>query len=144
MNITAEVLVWLDERYNVSGRSLRIDVPISFWGDVDPETGMLLVARGVTAGTSIAGSILMLETPRGSSSSSAVILELSQRNLAPAAVILRETDAILGIGAIVAAEMGWRAPPFLRLADPAFAQLPQNAVCSVFRDGRVVFSKDRS
>lgn len=140
VNIGADVLFWRSAGECISGRSLRIDPPISFWGDVDPANGTLLVARGLKAGTSIASTILMLATPRGSSSSSAVMLELARRNLAPAAVILHDMDAILGIGAIVAAEMGWNAPPFLRIAAGEFARLPQDADCSVFRDGRITFS----
>ena len=53
----------------------------------------------------------------GSSSSSAVMLELLRLNLAPAGIVLRKPDAILCLGIIVAQEMGWPTVPVVQ-ADP--------------------------
>ena len=39
--------------------------------------------------------------------SSAVLLELIHRDIAPTAIVMREPDAILLLGVIVAREMGW-------------------------------------
>jgi uncharacterized protein len=95
------------------GPILRLDRPLSFWGGVDPATGMLLDA-GV-AGTAITGTVLILPGTIGSSSSSAVLLELLRNGRAPAALVLGRIDAILGLGILVAGEMGWPTIPLLIL-----------------------------
>lgn len=93
------------------GPVLRLDHPLSFWGGVDPASGALLAPPQC----SIAGTVLMLPAAIGSSSSSAVLLELLRNGQAPAALILGQIDAILGLGILAAGEMGWKAIPLLVL-----------------------------
>jgi predicted aconitase with swiveling domain len=59
--------------------------------------------------------VLFLPGTIGSSSASAVLLELVHNGHAPAALVLHEPDAILLLGLIVAREMGWKTPVALRL-----------------------------
>lgn len=93
-----------------SGPILALTAPISFWGGVDPKTSMIADVRHPQHGTSISGTILYLPGTIGSSSASAVLLELIHRGIAPAAIILKEPDAILLLGVLVAREMGWATP----------------------------------
>ena len=58
--------------------------------------------------------MLFLPGTIGSSSASAVLLELVHHGHAPAALVLHEPDAILLLGLIVAREMGWRTPMALQ------------------------------
>jgi predicted aconitase with swiveling domain len=99
----------------VRGRALALTHPISFWGGVDPATGRIIDARHPQRGAVIAGRILFLPGTIGSSSASAVLLELVHAGLAPAALVLHEPDAILLLGCVVAREMGWPAPPAYRM-----------------------------
>jgi predicted aconitase with swiveling domain len=99
-----------------SGTVLALSAPISFWGGVDPATAGIIDARHPDRGRCIAGTVLALPGTIGSSSASAVLLELVRAGRAPAAIILHEPDAILLLGIIVAREMGWRTPIALRLA----------------------------
>lgn len=98
-----------------SGALLKLDAPLSFWGGVDPKTGMIIQVRHPQCGTSIAGRILCLPATIGSSSSSAVLLELIRGGHAPAALVMGAPDAILLIGCLVAQEMGWEPPPAFEL-----------------------------
>lgn len=91
------------------GPVLRLDNPLSFWGGVDPAAGRLLAPPQA----SLAGTVLMLPETIGSSSSSAVLLELLRNGRAPVALVLGRPDAILGLGILVAAEMGWPTIPLL-------------------------------
>jgi uncharacterized protein len=91
-----------------------LTAPISFWGGVDPKTSKIADVRHPQHGQEIAGTILMLPGTIGSSSASAVLLELIHRKIAPAAIILREPDAILLLGVLVAREMGWETPAAFR------------------------------
>lgn len=93
------------------GKTLALSAPISFWGGVDPKTGMIIDARHPERGQSIAGKILLLPGTIGSSSASAVLLELVHAGRAPAAIVMPEPDAILLLGLVVAREMGWAIPP---------------------------------
>jgi predicted aconitase with swiveling domain len=97
------------------GEALVLARPISFWGGVDPTTGTIIDARHPDRGHNIAGKVLALPGTIGSSSASAVLLELVRAGLAPAVIILDEPDAILLLGLIVAREMGWPHPMALQL-----------------------------
>jgi predicted aconitase with swiveling domain len=97
------------------GDALVLTAPISFWGGVDPATGCIADVRHPQHGLTIAGKVLFLPGTIGSSSASAVLLELVHNGHAPAAMVLHEPDAILLLGLIVAREMGWRVPIAIRL-----------------------------
>lgn len=116
MTWTAEVLI----AGSASGAVLRLDAPISFWGGVSPETGAITLAGHPQRGEMISDRILVLPRLIGSSSSSAVLLELLYRRIAPRALILGERDAILPIGVIAAGQMDWPTIPVLLLDDPGF------------------------
>lgn len=100
---------------DAKGEALVLGKAISFWGGVDPATGVISDPRHPQHGTSIAGRMLFLPATIGSSSASAVLLELVRNGLAPAGIVMHEPDAILLLGLIVAREMEWNAPIALRL-----------------------------
>jgi len=107
------------------GPLLRLVEPISFWGGVDPATARLTDPRHPQHGVSIAGTVLALAATRGSSSSSAIMLELLARGIAPAALLLGEPDAILALGIVVGREMGYPPIPVLAVSAAEQALLPQ-------------------
>jgi uncharacterized protein len=92
----------------VSAEPLVLTAPISFWGGVDPKSSRISDVRHPQHGQEIKHRILFLPGTIGSSSASAVLLELVHRGIAPAAIIMRAPDAILLLGLIVAREMGWQ------------------------------------
>jgi uncharacterized protein len=110
------------------GPLLRLVEPISFWGGVDPATSRLTDPRHPQHGVAIAGTVLALAATRGSSSSSAIMLELLARGIAPAALLLGEPDAILALGIIVGREMGYGAIPVLALPAAKQAELPDGVL----------------
>lgn len=116
MSWRADVLIGGQAR----GAVLRLDAPVSFWGGISPETSEGVLAGHPQRGERIAGRILVLPRPIGSSSSSAVILELLRKGSAPRALILGVRDAILPIGVLVARQMNWDTIPVLAMADPPF------------------------
>ena len=84
---------------------------LSLWGGVDPLTGRLSDPSLPHCGESVKGRVLMIAEPVGSSSSSAVLLELLHAGNAPAAIVLGRADAIVALGILVAREMGWATIP---------------------------------
>ncbi|WP_271895900.1 aconitase X swivel domain-containing protein [Candidatus Phyllobacterium onerii] len=102
--------------------ALVLTAPISFWGGVNPKTGLIADVRHPQHGVSISGKVLCLPGTIGSSSAAAVLLELVSAGLAPAALVLHEPDAILLLGLIVAQEMGHVTPMALRLDRAKFGE----------------------
>jgi len=119
------------------GPLLRLRAPISFWGGVDPKTGRIADPRHPDHGVSIAGAVLAVPATIGSSSSSAVMLELMRRGKAPAALLLGAVDAILSLGVVVAREMGYGAIPVLATSSEALAALPENGTPVRVADGTI-------
>lgn len=119
-----------------AGPALVLSAPISFWGGVEPSTGRIADVRHPEHGLRIAGTVLFLPGTIGSSSASAVLLELVRGGNAPAALVLHEPDAILLLGLVAAKEMGWETPPAVRLDRAAFAPFAGRRV-RVGTDGAV-------
>ena len=104
---------------DAEGEVLVLAAPLSFWGGVSWETGAITNVRHPQCGQVVSGKILVVPEPVGSSSSSAVLLELIRSGRAPSAIVLGRPDAILVVACLVAREMGWPAPPVLLV--PGFA-----------------------
>ncbi len=95
------------------GTALRLDAPISFWGGVNPQTSAVTLAGHPQEGMKISGKMLIIDRLIGSSSSSAVMLELLYNGIGPAALIIGTKDAILPVGALVAQQMQWSLCPVI-------------------------------
>ena len=120
-----------------AGAVLRLEAPLSFWGGVDPVTGTIIDRRHPRCGESVAGRVLVMPYGRGSSSSSSVLLEGVRLGTAPAAVVLRELDGILALGAAVARELYEQSPPVVVLEPADWEALPEGAETSVDVSGRL-------
>lgn len=105
------------------GRLLVLRKPLSFWGGVDPLTGDIADPRHPQHGKGTTGRILVMERVIGSSSSSAIMLELLRNNVAPAAIVVAEPDAILVLGILVAGELGYSTIPLLRVGMEGIGRL---------------------
>jgi uncharacterized protein len=88
-----------------SGPVLKLDEPLSFWGGLDSATGTIIDRLHPQRGASVAGRILMMPGGRGSSSGSATLAEALRLGKGPAAILMLERDAIVVVGAMVAAEL---------------------------------------
>ncbi len=121
-----------------SGRALKV-AALSFWGGVDPDTGALTDPSIAHHGERIGGRVLFVAEPRGSSSSSAVMLELLRNGHAPSAIVLGRVDAILGLGIVVAREMGWPAIPLYELDQREMERIEDGAEIGIDAEGRLSF-----
>ena len=117
-----------------TGELLRLEAPISFWGGVDPVAGRIADPRHPDHGTSLAGRVLAVPSAVGSSSSSAIMLELIREGKAPAALILGTADAIVALGVVVAGELGLLTLPVVEAPWQDVMALPQGSV-RVAEDG---------
>ena len=128
-------------RGSVVAPLLRLSAPLSFWGGVDPETGRVSDPRHPDHGRSVAGVVLALPAAVGSSSSSAVMLELIRGGRAPAALLLGRADAIVALGVVVARELGLEPIPVLEVPWAELAELDEGAVV-VTAEGTVAPAPD--
>jgi predicted aconitase with swiveling domain len=123
-----------------AGPLLRLVEPVSFWGGVDPETGVIVDRHHRQAGVTLAGAALLTGPTRGSSSSASTLLECVRRGTAPAVLLLLDRDTILAVGAAAAREIYRRGPAVLLLTRPP--ALADGRRIQVAADGSVTVWKD--
>lgn len=83
------------------GEVLFSSEPISFFGGVDPDAGVIIEQTHPLYGESIAGKILVFPTGKGSTVGSYVIFQLKLNGKAPKGIICLEADPVVAVGAIV-------------------------------------------
>ncbi len=103
--------------------ALVANEPLSFWGGYDHATGEIIDRRHPLSGQRAAGRILCLPFTRGSSTTTAVLLEAVRAGTAPAAIITTGVDTFFALASVVADEMYGQPVPLLALAEEDFARL---------------------
>jgi len=83
------------------GEALVTIMPLSFYGGVDPNTGVVIEKGHELQGTSIKGKVLVFPQGKGSTVGSYTLYRLKKNGAAPAAMINRETETIVAVGAII-------------------------------------------
>lgn len=84
-----------------SGETLISYEPISFLGDIDPDSGKISAKRHPLKNKSISGKIFIFPFGKGSTVGSYVIYQLFKNNKAPKAFITQKADPIVAVGAII-------------------------------------------
>ncbi|MEX3314452.1 aconitase X [Sulfitobacter sp. PS-8MA] len=105
------------------GAVLAAPEGVSFWGGVDPASGVVIDAHHPLCGQSLAGKVVLMPTSRGSCTGSAVLLELALNGHAPAALVFREAEDILTLGALIAGKMFDKPLAVLRLGAAEYDRL---------------------
>jgi predicted aconitase/predicted aconitase with swiveling domain len=111
----------------VEGPILLCDEGLSVWGGVDPLTGRIIDAHHPQQGQSLAGHVVMMPTSRGSCTGSGVLLGLAFAGTAPRALVFREGEDILTLGALVATRLFDRPIAVLRLSGADYDRLAQES-----------------
>jgi len=86
----------------VEGQALVTRMAISFFGGVDPQTGVVLERGHELEGRSIAGKVLVFPTGKGSTVGSYTLYRLKHAGAAPAAIINAACETITAVGCIIA------------------------------------------
>jgi predicted aconitase with swiveling domain len=84
-----------------TGRALVTHQGISFFGGVDPDTGVVVERGHELAGQSVAGRVLVFPTGKGSTVGSYTLYRLKLNGLAPAAIVNAECETITAVGCII-------------------------------------------
>jgi hypothetical protein len=83
------------------GEALVTSQPISFYGGVDPNTGVVTEKGHQLQGVSVSGKILVFPQGKGSTVGSYTLYRLKKNGVAPAGMINKETETIVAVGAII-------------------------------------------
>ena len=127
----------LIEAGETEGELLVSAEPLSFWGGYDYHTGTIIDMRHPLAGQRAGGKILALPFTRGSSSTTAVLLEAVKAGTAPAAIITTEPDSFFALASIVADEMYGTPIPLVALTPEDFGRLQSGSMAAIQQNGQI-------
>ena len=85
-----------------TGEALVSSMGISFFGGVDPESGVVVERGHELEGQSIAGKVLVFPSGKGSTVGSYTLYRLQRGGKAPLAIINSECETITAVGCIIA------------------------------------------
>lgn len=121
----------------VSGEVLAADLPLSFWGGLDPERGQIIDRRHPLSGRNASGRVLVIPFGRGSCSGSGVLLEAIANGVAPAAIITSQIDPIISLGAVLGDELYGEYPAILVVTDEQRRQIATGDTVDIDIEGGI-------
>ena len=83
------------------GEALVTSQPISFYGGVDPNTGVVTEKGHELQGQSVKGKILVFPQGKGSTVGSYTLYRMKKNGVAPVGMINKECETIIAVGAII-------------------------------------------
>lgn len=83
------------------GEALVTSQRISFFGGIDPATGVVVEKGHELEGKNVKGKILVFPGGKGSSEGALKLYDMSLRGTAPAAIINVRTEPVVAVGAIL-------------------------------------------
>jgi len=89
-------------RIELEGEVLVSSTPISFFGDVDVNTGAIVNPANPLKGRSISGKILLIPHGRGSTVGSYILYRMSLKGTAPKCVLALRPDTMTLVGCVIA------------------------------------------
>lgn len=113
------------------GPALVLEEPLSFWGGLDPETGRVIDVHHAQLGVEVTGRVLVMPSGRGSSSSSSVLVEAIYEGTGPVAIVMREPDPIVALGAIVVRELYGTRFPVIVVDEATYGSLRTDVIVTV-------------
>lgn len=123
------------------GSALVSGEPLSFWGGYDWKTGEIIDRRHMLSGAIAKDKILAVPFTRGSSTTTAVLLEAIRAGTAPAAIITTDVDFFFALASVVADELYTTPLPLIALAEQDFAQLKTDDEVQITNNGTVLITR---
>lgn len=123
------------------GKALVGNEPLSFWGGYDWKTGEIIDRRHMLSGAIAKDKILAVPFTRGSSTTTAVLLEAIRAKTAPAAILTTDTDFFFALASVVAEELYASPLPLVALSEEDFAQLKTGDEVRIAADGIVTLTR---
>jgi len=124
------------------GEALVTGDALSFWGGYDFHTGEIIDKHHPLAGVRAVGRILAVPFSKGSSTTTAVLLEAVRAGTAPAAILTTGVDSFFALASVVADVMYAKPFPVIALEADDFARLRTGDRLAVERDGTIRYSRN--
>jgi len=83
------------------GEILYTEEGISFFGGVDPDTGIVAESGHPLEGVCITGKVLVFPQGKGSTVGSYALYRMKKQGTAPVALVNKECETIVAVGAII-------------------------------------------
>ena len=128
-------------RGSAQGLALVTDIPLSFWGGYDHSSGEITDRRHPLSGAIAAQKRLVVPITRGSSTTTAVLLEAIKAGTAPAAIVTTNVDSFFALAAIVADEMYGSPIPIIVITPAEAFSLHTGDHVSISADGWLRISR---
>ncbi len=123
------------------GMALVSAVPLSFWGGFDWKSGEIIDRRHPLSGEIAKGKVLAIPFTRGSSTTTAVLLEAIRAKTAPVAILTTTTDFFFALASVVADEMYSKSIPLVAITESDFSRLQSGDEVKVTESGTVIVTK---
>lgn len=124
-----------------NGEALATNEPLSFWGGYDWKTGEIIDRRHALSGIIAKDKILAIPFTRGSSTTTAVLLEAIRVKTAPQAIITTATDFFFALASVVADELYKMPIPLIAVNENDFAQIKTGNHVQIDNQGKIIVSK---
>jgi predicted aconitase with swiveling domain len=131
--VTARVLFGGEAEADV----LRLDEPLSFWGGFDPLTGIILDNNHPQKGQHLTGRALVMPATRGSGGTPGGMAEAIRNGSGPAAIIMREGDINVMVGAAVAQQLYNLSCPVLEVSGQGYEAIATAHRIRICQDGQI-------
>ncbi len=83
------------------GEALVTRQPLSIFGGVDPDSGLVKEREHELFGVKLSGKVLVMPPLKGSTAGTWILCRLSENGVAPSAIVITKADIILTAGAII-------------------------------------------
>ena len=125
------------------GVALMSNEPLSFWGGYDWKSGEITDRRHPLSGSNAKGKVLAIPFTRGSSTTTAVLLEAIRARTAPSAIITTSTDFFFALASIVADELYAQPLPLVAVSESDFAHLQTGDQIEIDNQGIITIRPER-
>jgi hypothetical protein len=127
---------------SAKGIALVSSEPLSFWGGYDWKTGEIIDRRHPLSRQIARNKILAIPFTRGSSTTTAVLLEAIRAGTAPAGIITTATDLFFALASVVADEMYSNPIPMVAISSDDFSRLKIGDDIEIRADGKIVCHRE--
>ncbi len=83
------------------GEALSTSQPLSFYGGVNPDTGVIIEKEHELQGKRMTGKILAFPNGKGSTVGSYTLYRMKKKGTAPAGIVNEECETVVAVGAII-------------------------------------------
>lgn len=124
-----------------SGVALATNEPLSFWGGYDWQTGEIIDRRHPLSGMIAKDKILVIPFTRGSSTTTAVLLEAIRAKTAPKAIVTTATDFFFALASVVADELYQMPIPLVAVSEQEFSKIQTGNLVQIENEGKIIVSE---